>query len=67
MKKQEETRQAEENARKAEYQAMQAQHETVFFFLYQAFVNFLFDSTSFFESTQRYLSVDRSLMNRSFC
>lgn len=29
MKKQEDTRQSEENARKAEYQALQAQHETV--------------------------------------
>lgn len=36
MKKQEETRQSEENARKAEYQALQAQHETVFRVLYLA-------------------------------
>lgn len=36
MKKQEETRQIEENARRAEYQAMQAQHETVFRVLHQA-------------------------------
>jgi hypothetical protein len=42
MKKQEDTRQAEENARRAEYQAMQAQHETVLCFLYQAFYKFIF-------------------------
>jgi len=34
MKKQEDTRQSEENALKSKYQAMQAQHETVFRFLY---------------------------------